>query len=334
MLVGMWGNYIFHFKVWIHKQFWKWRQEFGIILTITIKWRETDIVDKVVHVDIGHHLILDDWIVWMLLYKAMAVIWKLSTVQTKKFMSESRFRFLLICHQEFGTQICLIICFEVKILSIFFFQILFISGLACVIGLERTFRFFFQKHKVKASVAFFGGIIVVILGWPLVGMICETYGFVLLFRYVVPAFSCQVQSFLNISIIYTRLYRMNQDLCNKLWEVIDLVGRIIFCQATYALWCVIYELHNIKEKTVQLWNELLIYFFKYLCGQFTGVQSMYPEPDYIHYTIIAVIIGLCRTLEVCIEFVQKQPVFTQSVLHWCQLGWYTLHSSHAPKQKI
>lgn len=65
-------------------------------------------------------------------------------------------------------------------------NILFIAGLACVIGLERTFRFFFQKHKVKASVAFFGGIIIVLLGWPLVGMLVETYGFVLLFSGFFP----------------------------------------------------------------------------------------------------------------------------------------------------
>lgn len=65
-------------------------------------------------------------------------------------------------------------------------NILFICGLACVIGLERTFRFFFQKHKVKASIAFFGGIIVVLLGWPIIGMIAETYGFVLLFSGFFP----------------------------------------------------------------------------------------------------------------------------------------------------
>lgn len=64
-------------------------------------------------------------------------------------------------------------------------QILFIAGLACVIGLERTFRFFFQKHKIKASIAFFGGITIVLIGWPLVGMLLETYGFVLLFRYII-----------------------------------------------------------------------------------------------------------------------------------------------------
>ncbi|XP_049704379.1 vesicle transport protein GOT1B isoform X1 [Helicoverpa armigera] len=66
-------------------------------------------------------------------------------------------------------------------------NILFISGLACVIGLQRTFFFFFQRHKIKASVAFFGGITVVLLGWPMIGMIAEIYGFLLLFRGFLPA---------------------------------------------------------------------------------------------------------------------------------------------------
>jgi len=65
-------------------------------------------------------------------------------------------------------------------------NILFIAGLSCVIGLERTFRFFFQRHKVKASIAFFGGIIIVLTGWPLIGMLLETYGFVLLFSGFFP----------------------------------------------------------------------------------------------------------------------------------------------------
>ncbi|XP_034255636.1 vesicle transport protein GOT1B [Thrips palmi] len=65
-------------------------------------------------------------------------------------------------------------------------NILFICGLACVIGLERTFRFFFQRHKARASLAFFGGIGVVLLGWPLIGMCLETYGFVLLFSGFFP----------------------------------------------------------------------------------------------------------------------------------------------------
>jgi len=66
-------------------------------------------------------------------------------------------------------------------------NILFLSGLACVIGLERTFRFFFQWHKAKGSGAFFGGILVVLLGWPIIGMCVELYGFVVLFRSVIIA---------------------------------------------------------------------------------------------------------------------------------------------------
>ena len=51
-----------------------------------------------------------------------------------------------------------------------------------MIGLERTFRFFFQWHKAKGSAAFFGGIMIVLFGWPILGMCVEAYGFVVLFR--------------------------------------------------------------------------------------------------------------------------------------------------------
>ncbi|XP_030752872.1 vesicle transport protein GOT1B isoform X2 [Sitophilus oryzae] len=65
-------------------------------------------------------------------------------------------------------------------------NILFIAGLAAVIGLERTFRFFFQRHKIRGSIAFFGGIVIVLVGWPMVGMIFEAYGFFLLFSGFFP----------------------------------------------------------------------------------------------------------------------------------------------------
>merc|ERR1712115_484780 len=65
-------------------------------------------------------------------------------------------------------------------------NILFLSGLAFVIGLERTFRFFFQYHKIKGTSAFFGGILVVLLGYPLIGMIIEAYGFIVLFSGFFP----------------------------------------------------------------------------------------------------------------------------------------------------
>ncbi|KAL4714358.1 hypothetical protein ACJJTC_009710 [Scirpophaga incertulas] len=66
-------------------------------------------------------------------------------------------------------------------------NILFISGLSCIIGLQRTFFFFFQRHKVKATSAFFGGILIVLIGWPVFGMVAELYGFLLLFKGFMPA---------------------------------------------------------------------------------------------------------------------------------------------------
>uniref|UniRef100_A0A1B0G1I6 Vesicle transport protein GOT1B n=1 Tax=Glossina morsitans morsitans TaxID=37546 RepID=A0A1B0G1I6_GLOMM len=65
-------------------------------------------------------------------------------------------------------------------------NILFLSGLGCVTGLERTFRFFFQRHKFKGTSAFFGGIFVVLMGYPLIGMIIESYGFFALFSGFFP----------------------------------------------------------------------------------------------------------------------------------------------------
>ncbi|XP_011638220.1 vesicle transport protein GOT1B [Pogonomyrmex barbatus] len=65
-------------------------------------------------------------------------------------------------------------------------NLLFISGLACVIGPWRTLNFFFQRHKLKGSASFLGGIIVVLIGWPIIGMILEIYGFVLLFSGFLP----------------------------------------------------------------------------------------------------------------------------------------------------
>ncbi|KAI9519773.1 golgi transport 1B [Dissostichus eleginoides] len=65
-------------------------------------------------------------------------------------------------------------------------NILFVAGLSFVIGLERTFRFFFQKHKVKATSFFLGGVLVVLIGWPIIGVVLEIYGFFLLFRGFFP----------------------------------------------------------------------------------------------------------------------------------------------------
>ena len=65
-------------------------------------------------------------------------------------------------------------------------NIMFLCGLALIIGLERTFRFFFQRQKLKGTAAFFGGILVVLIGFPFTGMCIESYGFFVIFSGFFP----------------------------------------------------------------------------------------------------------------------------------------------------
>uniref|UniRef100_A0A673GYP7 Vesicle transport protein GOT1A-like n=1 Tax=Sinocyclocheilus rhinocerous TaxID=307959 RepID=A0A673GYP7_9TELE len=70
--------------------------------------------------------------------------------------------------------------------EILLYFILFLSGLAFIIGLRRTAHFFFQRQKLRSSAFFLGGVALVLLRWPLIGMLVETYGFVLLFKSFFP----------------------------------------------------------------------------------------------------------------------------------------------------
>ncbi|NXU54365.1 GOT1A protein, partial [Turnix velox] len=63
-----------------------------------------------------------------------------------------------------------------------FGNILFLSGLVFIIGFKRTFTFFFQRAKMKGTSFFLGGVIIVLMRWPLLGMMLEAYGFIILFR--------------------------------------------------------------------------------------------------------------------------------------------------------
>jgi hypothetical protein len=65
-------------------------------------------------------------------------------------------------------------------------QLLFLSGITLIIGPQKTFYFFARKNKLRGSICFIGGIlIVIVLKRPVVGMIVETFGFLNLFGCVV-----------------------------------------------------------------------------------------------------------------------------------------------------
>jgi hypothetical protein len=60
-------------------------------------------------------------------------------------------------------------------------NILFLSGLLFIIGVARTLNFFSRKEKIRGTFAFLGGIILVFLKYPFVGMAIEAFGFINLF---------------------------------------------------------------------------------------------------------------------------------------------------------
>ncbi|KIK68897.1 hypothetical protein GYMLUDRAFT_34900 [Collybiopsis luxurians FD-317 M1] len=60
-------------------------------------------------------------------------------------------------------------------------NILFISGLTLIIGPRKTFYFFARREKLRGTICFLGGILLVFFKWPFIGMIVETFGFLNLF---------------------------------------------------------------------------------------------------------------------------------------------------------
>ncbi|XP_052645089.1 vesicle transport protein GOT1B isoform X1 [Harpia harpyja] len=127
-------------------------------------------------------------------------------------------------------------------------NVLFVAGLSFVIGLERTFRFFFQKHKMKATGFFLGGVLIVLIGWPLIGMILEIYGFFLLFSHLLLSEEVKNGAFPQAS-----LYTNPQDpavwLCNRKLPWLSLVS----------------EVHNfLKPKEYQI-NLCTFGFFRAVC---------------------------------------------------------------------
>ncbi|KAL0464285.1 UNVERIFIED_CONTAM: Vesicle transport protein GOT1 [Sesamum latifolium] len=60
-------------------------------------------------------------------------------------------------------------------------NILFLSGMILTIGMKSSLHFFMKPQNYKAAVSFCVGFFFVITGWPIIGMIVETYGFVVLF---------------------------------------------------------------------------------------------------------------------------------------------------------
>jgi len=65
-------------------------------------------------------------------------------------------------------------------------DILFLVGLTLTIGVSRTRRFFSRRDRMRGNIAFFGGVFLVMIRWPIFGMICQVYGLIYLFGQFFP----------------------------------------------------------------------------------------------------------------------------------------------------
>lgn len=72
-------------------------------------------------------------------------------------------------------------------------NILFISGVALTIGLKSSMQFFMKPSNFKGTVSFGVGFFLVVVGWPVFGMILEAYGFIVLFSGFWPTIAVFIQ---------------------------------------------------------------------------------------------------------------------------------------------
>ncbi|CCG81457.1 Got1-like family protein [Taphrina deformans PYCC 5710] len=60
-------------------------------------------------------------------------------------------------------------------------NILFIAGLTLIIGPQRTVAFFARKQKLRGTICFLGGVVLIFIKRPFIGICIELFGFVNLF---------------------------------------------------------------------------------------------------------------------------------------------------------
>ncbi|KAI5433326.1 variant 2, Golgi Transport [Lathyrus oleraceus] len=72
-------------------------------------------------------------------------------------------------------------------------KILFVSGVSLTIGLKSTMQFFMKRSNFKGTISFGIGFLILMVGWPILGMIIEAYGFIVLFSGFWPTVSVFIQ---------------------------------------------------------------------------------------------------------------------------------------------
>ncbi|KAK9685702.1 Golgi Transport, variant 2 [Basidiobolus ranarum] len=98
----------------------------------------------------------------------------------------------------------MLLLFDSGLLAIGNVILFFLAGITLLIGLQKTLGFFAQKNKIAGTICFLGGIFLVLIKWPMVGMIIELFGFINLFGDFFPV----IFSFLRKLPLIGRLFNL------------------------------------------------------------------------------------------------------------------------------
>ncbi|CAN8269830.1 unnamed protein product [Cochlearia groenlandica] len=72
-------------------------------------------------------------------------------------------------------------------------NILFIGGVTLTIGISPAIQFFTKRSHFKGTISFVLGFLFVVFGWPLFGLLLESYGFLVLFSGFWPTLAVFLQ---------------------------------------------------------------------------------------------------------------------------------------------
>ncbi|XP_065847642.1 vesicle transport protein GOT1-like isoform X1 [Euphorbia lathyris] len=97
-------------------------------------------------------------------------------------------------------------------------NILFLSGVSLTIGLKSTLQFFMKRQNFKGSISFGVGFFLIVIGWPIIGMILEAYGFIILFSGFWPTLSVFVQKIPILGWIFQQPFLRSRQCSEFLFE--------------------------------------------------------------------------------------------------------------------
>ncbi|KAG7575804.1 Vesicle transport protein Got1/SFT2-like [Arabidopsis thaliana x Arabidopsis arenosa] len=72
-------------------------------------------------------------------------------------------------------------------------NILFLAGVTLTIGINPAIQFFTKRQNFKGTISFGLGFLLVVFGWPIFGLLLESYGFLVLFSGFWPTLAVFLQ---------------------------------------------------------------------------------------------------------------------------------------------